>query len=175
VRGLRCMTRATPPMREEGRIYTSRKIQQLAAMQEARLAKSLNAGLTGCATITSPSSPSLPHARLNPRHSSTFYNTHEPRLRLGRGKLGKHSSRPRQAQATRREGQASRKEQSNPATRRFPRQGIVTRLQCTPTDDVIRQDVPAAKHCNSFLPPLCPSPCDYKRERRVTVTGFRLS
>jgi hypothetical protein len=38
------------------------KIQQLAAMQTDRLAKSLNASLTGCADITSPSSPTLPHA-----------------------------------------------------------------------------------------------------------------
>jgi hypothetical protein len=83
VRGSGRTTQATPPMREEGRISTSHKIQQLAAMQEARLAKSLNAGLTGRATITSPSSPSLPHARLNPRHSSTLYDAHEPRFRSG--------------------------------------------------------------------------------------------
>jgi hypothetical protein len=38
------------------------RVQQLAAMQAARLAKSLNAGLTSCAAITSPSSPTLPHA-----------------------------------------------------------------------------------------------------------------
>jgi hypothetical protein len=72
--------------------------QQLAAMQTTCPGKSLNAGLTSCSTITSPSSPTLPHARLNPRHSSTLYNAHEPRLRLGRGKLGKHSGRLRQAQ-----------------------------------------------------------------------------
>jgi hypothetical protein len=143
-------------MSEEERISTSCKIQQLAAMQEARLAKSLNAGLTGCATITSPSSPSLPHARLNPRHSSTLYDVHEPRLRLRRGKLGKHSGGLRQGQTTRGEGEASRKEQSNPATRRFPRQGIATQLECTPTDGDVRRDVPASKHCNFFLFPLMP-------------------
>jgi hypothetical protein len=132
--------------------------QQLAAMQTTCPGKSLNAGLTSRATITSPSSPTLPHTRLNPRHSSTLYDAHEPRLRLGRGKLGKHSGRLRQAQTTRGEGQASRKEQSNPATRRLPRQGIATRLQCTPTDGDIRRDVPAAKHCNSFLFPLVPLP-----------------
>jgi hypothetical protein len=38
------------------------QIQQLAAMQAARPNKSLNAGLTSCAAITSPSSPTLPHA-----------------------------------------------------------------------------------------------------------------
>jgi hypothetical protein len=38
------------------------QVQQLAAMQAAHPAKSLNAGLTGCAAITSPSSPTLPHA-----------------------------------------------------------------------------------------------------------------
>jgi hypothetical protein len=74
--------------------------QQLAAMQTTRPSKSLNVGLTSCATITSPSSPTPPHERLNPRHLSTLYDAHEPRLRLGRGKLGKHSGRLRQAQTT---------------------------------------------------------------------------
>jgi hypothetical protein len=37
------------------------QIQQLAAMQAADPDKRLNAGLTGCAAIPSPSSPSLPH------------------------------------------------------------------------------------------------------------------
>jgi hypothetical protein len=158
----------------EANLHVTRE-QQLAAMQTTCLSKSLNAGLTSRATVTSPSYPSLPHARLNPRHSSTLYDAHEPRLRLGCGKLGKHSGRLRQAQTTRGEGQASRKEQSNPSTRRFPRQGIMTRLQCTLMNGDVRRDVPAAKHCNSFYFPLCPSPCDYKRERRATVTRVRLS
>jgi hypothetical protein len=81
--------------------------QQLAAMQATCPGKSLNAGLTSRAAITSPSSPTLPHTRLNPRHSSTLYGTHKPRLRLGRGKLGKHSDILRQAQTTCGEGQAS--------------------------------------------------------------------
>jgi hypothetical protein len=120
--------------------------------------KSLNAGLTSRATITSPSSPTLPHARLNPRHSSTLYDAHKLRLRLGRGKLGKHSGRLRQAQTTQREGQASQREQSNPSMRRLPRQGIATRLKCIPMDGDVRRDVPAARHCNSFLLPLVPLP-----------------
>jgi hypothetical protein len=37
------------------------QIQQLAAMQAADPDKSLNAGLTGCAAVPSPSSPTLPH------------------------------------------------------------------------------------------------------------------
>jgi hypothetical protein len=81
--------------------------QQLADMQATRLGKSLNAGLTSRAAITSPSSPTLPHARLNPRHSSTLYDARGPRLRLRRGELGKHSGRLRQARTTRGEGQAS--------------------------------------------------------------------
>jgi hypothetical protein len=64
--------------------------QQLAAMQAACPGKSLNAGLTGYAAITLPSSPTLPHARLSPMHSSTLYDAHKPRLRLGRGKLGRY-------------------------------------------------------------------------------------
>jgi hypothetical protein len=67
-------------------------------MQAAYPGKSLNTGLTGCTAITSPSSPTLPHARLSPRHSSTLYDAHKPRLRLGRGKLGKYSGRLGQAQ-----------------------------------------------------------------------------
>jgi hypothetical protein len=38
------------------------QVQQLAIMQAARSNKGLNAGLTGCAAITSPSSHALPHA-----------------------------------------------------------------------------------------------------------------
>jgi hypothetical protein len=132
--------------------------QQLAAMQAIRPGKSLNAGLTSRAAITSPSSPTLPHARLNLRHSSTLYDARKPRLRLGCGKLGKHSDRLRQAQTTQGEGQASRKEQSNPATRRLPRQGIATRLHYIPTDSDVRRNMLAAKHCNSFVFPLVPLP-----------------
>jgi hypothetical protein len=149
--------------------------QQLAAMQVTCPGKSLNVGLTSRVAITSPSSPTLPHARLNLRHSSTLYDAHEPRLRLGLGKLGKQSGRLRQAQTIRGEGQASRREQYNPATRQLPRQGIATWLQYTPTDSDVRQDVSAAKHCNSFVFPLCPSPSDCKRERRATVTRVRPS
>jgi hypothetical protein len=149
--------------------------QQLSAIQAACPGKNLNAGLTGCAAITSPSSPSLPHAKLSPRHLSTLYDAHKPRLMLRRGKLSKYSGRPRQAQTTRGGGQASRSEQFNPATRRLPRQGTTTWLQCAPTDGDVRQDMPAAKQCISFLFPLVPSPCDYKKERRATVTRVRPS
>jgi hypothetical protein len=68
------------------------QIQQLAAMQAARLEKSLNAGLTGCTTITSPSSPTLPHAS-SARGTQAPFMTHKPRLRLGRGKLGEYSGK----------------------------------------------------------------------------------
>jgi hypothetical protein len=136
-------------------LHVTRK-QQLTAMQEARPGRSLNAGLTSRAAITSPSSPTLPHARLSPRHSSTLYDAHEPSLRLGRGKLSKHSERLRQAQTTQGEGQASWKEQFNPATRQLPRQGITTRLRYAPTDSDVRREVPTAKHCNSFAFPLVP-------------------
>jgi hypothetical protein len=147
----------TTDVREGADLHVMRK-QQLAAMQATCPDKSLNAGLTSHATITLPSPSTLPHATRNLRHLSTLYDAHEPRLRLGRGKLGKHSGRLRQAQTTRGEGQASRREQSNPAARRFPRQGIATRLQYTPTDGDVRRDVPTAKHCNSFLLPLVPLP-----------------
>jgi hypothetical protein len=93
-----------------------------------------------------------------PRHSSTLYDAHKSRLRLGRGELGKHSNSLRQAQSTRGEGQASREESSNPATRRPPRQVVATRHQHTPMDNDVRRDVPTAKHCNSFLFPLVPLP-----------------
>jgi hypothetical protein len=112
---------------------------------------------------------------LSPRHSSTLYNAHGPRLRLGRGGLVKYSGRLRQTQTTRRRSQTSRNEQSRPATRRLPRQSITTQLQCALTDSDVRRDVPATEHCTFFTSPLCPSPCDYKRERRATVTRVRPS
>jgi hypothetical protein len=71
--------------------------------------------LTSCATITSPSTSAPPHTKLSPRHSSTLYDARGPRLRLTRGEASKYSGRLKQAQTTRGEGQASRKEQFNPS------------------------------------------------------------
>jgi hypothetical protein len=134
-------------------------------MQATHPDRSLNAGLTGCAAITSSSSPTLPHAKLSPRHSSTLYDARGPRLRLGRGKLGMYSSRLRQEQTTRRINQASQNEQSYPVTRRLPRLGITTRLQCVLMDSDVRRDVPATKHCTfSSLPP-CPPPLVTRKGR----------
>jgi hypothetical protein len=96
----------TTDAHEGANLHVTQK-QQLAAMQVTYPGKSLNAGLTSRATITSPSPSTLPHARLNPRHSSTLYDAHEPRLRLRRGKLGRHSGRIRQAQTTPGEDQTS--------------------------------------------------------------------
>jgi hypothetical protein len=45
-----------------GTILHAIQVQQLAAMQAAHPDRSLNAGLTGCVAITSPSSPTLLHA-----------------------------------------------------------------------------------------------------------------
>jgi hypothetical protein len=95
------------------------QVQQLAAMQAAHPDKSLNAGLTDCAAITSIISHSTTR-KLSPRHSSTLYDTHKPRHRLGRGKLGKCSGRLRRAQTTQRRSQVSRDEKSSPTTRRLP-------------------------------------------------------
>jgi hypothetical protein len=143
-------------------------------MQAAHPDKSLNAGLTSCAA-SHHHHLSLCYTQAQLRHSSTLYDTHEPRLRLKHGGLVRYSSRLRQAQTTRRRSQASRDEQSRPATRRLPRQSITAQLQCDLTDSNVRRDVPATKHHTSFSFPLCPSPCDYKRERRATVTRVRLS
>jgi hypothetical protein len=165
---------ATTDAHKGANLHVTRK-QQLAAMQATCPGKGLNAGLTSYATITSPSSPALPHAGLNRGTQAPPYDARGPRLRLGHGKLCKHSGILRQAQTTQGEGQASQREQSNPTTWRLPRQGIATRLQCILTDGDVRRDMPVAKHCNSFYFPLCPSPCDYKRERRAMITRVRLS
>jgi hypothetical protein len=141
-------------------------------MQVAYPGKSLNAGLTGCMAITSPSSPTLPHARLSPRHSSTLYDAHKPRLRLGRGKLDKYSGRLRQAQNTRGEGQASQSKQSNPATRppdKASRLGFNAPRRTATYDGTCQ--LPST--VTLFYFPLCPSPCDYKRERRPMVIRVR--
>jgi hypothetical protein len=71
-----------------GTILHAMQVQQLAAMQAARPDNSLNVGLTDCVAITSPSSPTPPHASTAPRHSSTVYDAHKLRLRLGHRKLG---------------------------------------------------------------------------------------
>jgi hypothetical protein len=93
--------------------------RQLAAMQVTCPGRSLNASLTSRATITSPSTSTLPHAKLSPRHSSTLYDTRRPRLRLTRGKSSKYSGRLRQEQTTQGKGQVSQSEQLDPATRRL--------------------------------------------------------
>jgi hypothetical protein len=147
--------------------------RQLAAMQETCPGRSLNASLTRRATITSPSTSTLPHAKLSLRHSSTLYDACGPRLRLTGGKSSKYSGRLRQDQTTRGEGQVFRSEKPDPVTRRLPRQDIKTKLQCSLTDDDVRRDVPVVRHCSSFFLPLCPSPCDYKRGRSANVIRVR--
>jgi hypothetical protein len=156
--GPRHAARARPPTHAGMRISTSRGDNSWRPCRQPAPAGALNASLTSRATITSPSTSTLPHAKLSPRHSSTLYDTREPRLRLTCGRSSKYSGRLRQARTTRGEGQASRREQFNPATRRFPRQGITTRLRYAPTDSDVRRDVPAAKHCNSFVFPLVTLP-----------------
>jgi hypothetical protein len=145
-------------MRGEERISTSHGNNSWRPCKRPAPAGALNASLTSRATITSPSTSTLPHAKLSPRHSSTLYDVRGPRFRLTRGKSSKYSSRLRQAQTTRGEGQASQREQFNPAMRRLPRQGIATRLRYAPTYSDARWDVPAAKHCNSFVFTLVPLP-----------------
>jgi hypothetical protein len=135
VRGPRYTARARPPTHAGRRISMSREDNSWRPCRQPAPAGALNANLTSHATITSPSTSTLPHAKLSPRHSSTLYDAHGPRLRLMRGKSSKYSGRLRQAQTTRGEGQASQREQFNPATQRLPRQGIATRLRYAPTDN----------------------------------------
>jgi hypothetical protein len=54
--------------------------------------------------------------------------------------------------------QASRSEQSSPATRRLPQQGIMSWLQCTLANSYVRRDVLAAKHYNPFSISPCARP-----------------
>jgi hypothetical protein len=65
-RGPRCTAKtqgaSTTTDARGGTIPHTMQVQQLAAMQIAHPDKSLNDGLTGCAAIPSPSSPTLPHA-----------------------------------------------------------------------------------------------------------------
>jgi hypothetical protein len=158
VRGPRHTTRARPPTHAGKRISTSCGNDSWRPCRWPALAAALNANLTGRVAITSPSTSVLPHAKLSPRHSSTLYDTRGPRLRLTRGKTSENSGRLRQTQTTRGEGQASRKEQFNPATRRPPRQGITTRhryARQTATYDGTYQ-LPVTVTLLYF--PLCPSP-----------------
>jgi hypothetical protein len=158
VHGPRHTARARPPAHAGKRISTSYGDDNWRPCRRPAPAGALNTNLTSRAAITSPSTSALPHAKLSLRHSSTLYDAHRARLRLMRGKTSEYSGRLRQTQTTRGEGQASQKEQFNPATRRLPRQGIATRLLYAQTDSDVRRDVPAANHCNSFILPLVPLP-----------------
>jgi hypothetical protein len=141
---------------EWANLHVTRK-QQLAAMQATCPSKSLNAGLTSRATITSPSPSTLPHARLNPRHSSTLYDAQKP-SRLGRGKLGKHSCRLRQAlnysgrrpsvpEGTIQPGHAAASPTRHRDSASAPRQTATYDGTCQLQNTV-----------TLFYPPLCPSP-----------------
>jgi hypothetical protein len=115
VRGPRQTARARLPMHARKRISTSYGDNSRRPCRRPAPAGALNVNLTSRAAITSPSTSALPHAKLSPRHSSTLYDARGPRLRLTRGKTSKYSSRLRQAQTTRGEGQASWKERFNPS------------------------------------------------------------
>jgi hypothetical protein len=175
VRGPRHTARARPPTHAGRRISTSRGDNSWRPCKRPAPAGALNASLTSRATITSPSTSTLPHAKLSPRHSSTLYDARGPRLRLTHGKSSKYSGRLRQDPTTRGEGQVSRGEQPDPATRRLPRQDIKTKLQCGLTDNDVGRDVPVVRHRSSFFLPFVPLPFDYKRERRANVIRVRLS
>jgi hypothetical protein len=149
---------ASPPVHAGKRISTSYGNDSWWPCRRPAPAGALNVNLTGRAAITSPSTFVLPHAKLSPRHSSTLYDARGPRLRLTRGKTSENLGRLKQTQTTREEGQASRKEQFNPATWRPPRQDIATRHRYALTDNDVQRDVPAASHCNSFVFPLVPIP-----------------
>jgi hypothetical protein len=62
------------------------QVQQLAAMQAAHPDKSLNAGLTSCVAIPSPSSLALPHA--SSARGTQAPSTTRTRLGLGSGMPG---------------------------------------------------------------------------------------
>jgi hypothetical protein len=156
--GPRHTARVRPPAHAGKRISTSYGDDSWRPCRRPAPVGALNANLTSRAAITSPSTFTLPHTKHSPRHSSTLYDVHGPRLRLTRGNTSKYSGRLRQTQTTRGEGQALRKEQFNPATRRLPRQGITTRRRYAKTDSDVRRDIPAAHHCNSFVFPLVPLP-----------------
>jgi hypothetical protein len=66
-----------------GTILHVMQVQQMAVMQAAHPDKSLNAGLTGCAAVTSPSSPTLPHA--SSARSTQAPSTTRTSLDLGSG------------------------------------------------------------------------------------------
>jgi hypothetical protein len=149
---------ARPPAHAGNQISTSYWNDSWRPCRRPASVGALNANLTSRVAISPLSISALPHAKLNPRHSSTHYDAHGPRLRLTRGKTSEYLGRLRQTQTTRGEDQASRKEQFSPATWRLPRQGIATRRRYAQTNNDVRRDVPAANHCNSFAFPLVPLP-----------------
>jgi hypothetical protein len=156
VHGPRHTARARPPAHAGKRISTSYGDDSWRPCRRLAPAGALNADLTSCTAIKSPSTFALPHAKLSPRHSSTLYDARGPRLRLTRGKTNENSGRLRQTQTTGGKGQASRKEQFNLATRRPPRKGITTRRRYAQTDSDVRQNVSTPNHYNSFVFPLVP-------------------
>jgi hypothetical protein len=70
----------------EGMIPHDVEVQQLAAMQAAHPDKSINAGLTNCVAIPSPSSLALPHA--SSARGTQAPSTTRTSLYLGSGVVG---------------------------------------------------------------------------------------
>jgi hypothetical protein len=92
----------------------------------------------------------------------------QARLRPKRGGLVKYSGRPRLQQTTRRRCQVSRGEQPLLATWRLPRPSSAAPLQCALMNSNVRRDIPATKHCTSFLLP----PCDIKGREEQPLQGL---
>jgi hypothetical protein len=69
-----------------GTIPHAMQVQQLAVMQATHPDKSLNAGLTGCAAIPSPSTLTLPHA--SSARGTRVPSTTRTSLDLGSGVVG---------------------------------------------------------------------------------------
>jgi hypothetical protein len=102
------------------------QIQRLVAMQPSHPDKSLNVGLTICVAITSPSSPTLPHA--NSARGTQAPSTTRTSLDSGSGVASQASAWADQDKPKLLREVAKRPEVNSPslATRRLPRQGITT-------------------------------------------------
>jgi hypothetical protein len=81
---------ARPPTHAGKQISTSCGSNSWRPCRRPAPAGALNANLIGRATITSPSTSILPHAKLSPTHSSTLYDACGPRLGLTHGKTSEN-------------------------------------------------------------------------------------
>jgi hypothetical protein len=156
-------TRTSSPRRVRDSFPTPCKHTSWRPAREAGPDRSLNAGLLSCTAVSSPSSPTLPHASftcgtqappttssgLRPRFNMAVYSSTQAGLDTN-GLLGRGAKPPWMNSTAQPRGSSH----------------DIALLQCVLTDSDTRRDVPATKHCDSYFLSHCTPPLESIKGRK---------